>query len=586
MRKHLFLVILIIPLFASISFAQNSDTLSTYCYNQGLDALSGNKYEAAKTLFKKSVREKDNAPAEYELAKIYLADTSHSMWNISREHIKNAVKLDPTNTKYRLFYASLSLSLAKKYYATELRSEDDAKLQYEKILEIDSTNSLALYGLGQIEAKDFLEFHHSKKLYDNQDTDSATVRLKRLLSEGFRRLGRTRSQQLYDALNDSSISLDVFVQQDFNDAVSLLTKAIKYDSLNKQIYFILSSIFEDNSMPEKGIPFLQKLTRLYPESVEAHLNLGLLYYRSRELDSASVEYQKALDLMNVQEREDFTYNSVKILLSPILKDKINDLSKEQLQKVISVYWKSKDPLHLTPYNERLLEHYTRVVYANLRFSFPGKNLSGWETDRGITVIKYGIPPKRIRYRPEMKLEGTRFVEMLKTDVWVYHDKSFGFVDEFKNGNFYFSSPDTKVGRGGGIAQYWDDSKEYIEDLQATQPDEYIPLFNGPVFNVPYNVIQLNNPVRSDLTDVFVFYGIKPKSGENVNSDFNYKHSYGIFLLDSQFNKLATREDSISIISLANKIEVPDSGNLFINSTELIAKPDSGNMSFEICRNCG
>ncbi len=56
------------------------------------------------TLFKKSVREEDNAPAEYELAKIYMADSSHSMWNISREHIKNAiVARSSNNATYRTF---------------------------------------------------------------------------------------------------------------------------------------------------------------------------------------------------------------------------------------------------------------------------------------------------------------------------------------------------------------------------------------------------------------------------------------------------------------------------------------------------
>ncbi len=174
--------------------------------------------------------------------------------------------------------------------------------------------------------------------------------------------------------------------------------------------------------------------------------------------------------------------------------------------------------------------------------------------------------------------------MLKTDVWVYHNKSFGFVDEFKNGNFQFSRPDSKVGRGGGIAQYWDDSKEFIEDLQATQPEEYVPLFNGPIFRVPYKVIQLNNPERRDLTDLFISYGIKPEKSPGQNVNLNYKHSFGIFFFDSYFNKLAVRDDSVSSISWQNKIEAPDSGNLFVNSVELIAKPDSGNMSFEILRN--
>ncbi len=122
--------------------------------------------------------------------------------------------------------------------------------------------------------------------------------------------------------------------------------------------------------PGKGIPYLKKLIRLYPENKDAHLYLGLLYYRTLQLDSAYYEYKKAIGLMDTQEKEDFTFNSVKVLLEPLLKNKINNISRNSLRQIIYMFWKERDPLNLTSYNERLLEHYTRVAYSNLRFSVP------------------------------------------------------------------------------------------------------------------------------------------------------------------------------------------------------------------------
>ena len=125
----------------------------------------------------------------------------------------------------------------------------------------------------------------------------------------------------------------------------------------------------------------------------------MLYYITLQLDSAYYEYKKAIELMNKPEKEDFTFNSVKVLLEPFMKNKLSSISENLLKQIIYTFWKERDPLNLTHYNERLLEHYTRVAYSNLRFSVPKLNVTGWKTDRGTVIIRYGIPQDVIRIRP-------------------------------------------------------------------------------------------------------------------------------------------------------------------------------------------
>lgn len=60
----------------------------------------------------------------------------------------------------------------------------------------------------------------------------------------------------------------------------------------------------------------------------------------------------------------------------------------------TVYWRKADPLHLTPANERRLEHLARMIYADIRFSAPEVGLRGWDTDRGHVYVRYG-PPRRV-----------------------------------------------------------------------------------------------------------------------------------------------------------------------------------------------
>ena len=83
-----------------------------------------------------------------------------------------------------------------------------------------------------------------------------------------------------------------------------------------------------------------------------------------------------------------------------------------------------DPLNLTPYNERLLEHYSRVAYANLFFQPENKKVEGWQTDRGRVYILYGEPDQYER-RPVGASENPY-------EIWYYNDLQggveFDFVD--------------------------------------------------------------------------------------------------------------------------------------------------------------
>lgn len=559
---------LIFCLSISMVSAQSKDTLSVYYYNKGLSALSADKTEEAKDFFKKSVKEENNAPAEYELAKIYEGDTSHSMWNISREHIKNAVTIDPDNITYRIFYGKLSEALFKMS-KLEFNAEDDAIRQYEKVLEIDSSNIYASRRLGEIKSKEFLEFNNSvEKFSDGSDLLGSINNVQKSLNN--RTLGNTRSQQLYELQNIAESNLMDYVKVDFNYAVKALINTIKYDSLNPTPYLTLGSIYEDSRQPAKGIPFLQRLTKIVPVSKSAHLELGLLYYRNNQPDSAYSEYAKAILLMDNAEREDFTYNSVRVLLEPFLGDKMGNISDDNLKKVIDIFWKARDPLNITPYNERLLEHYSRVAYSNLRFSVPDLNITGWKTDRGITAIRYGIPPKRIRFRPGVNMD------VSKTDVWIYDDKIFSFTDDLRNGNFKYAKP--------ANTQYYGDSQEFAKDLLATQPEAYTPEFEGPKFDSPYKPAQFKDIKNNNLTDVIVSYGIKVTSDSLNELGFKYGHKTGFYFFDKYFNKIAEDEKSIGYLNPQNQITIPDSGAFITNSIEMKTRPGSGNMSFEIMRN--
>ncbi|MCH8326671.1 MAG: GWxTD domain-containing protein, partial [Bacteroidetes bacterium] len=310
-----------------------------------------------------------------------------------------------------------------------------------------------------------------------------------------------------------------------------------------------------------------------------HLFLGLLCYENSQNKKAHEEYKKALLLMSRIEEEDFTFNSVKELIKPIFKDKFEDFTDAEMRLLIKEYWKIKEPLYLTKYNERLLEHYSRVTYANLRFSLPKENKPGWQTDRGDIYLRYGEPVNRIRFRPHINAGGRTQVN-LKTDVWYYTDMVFGFTDDFMNGNFRFSTP-TPGSRY--ISQFAGDSYRYANYVKSVRNELYDPKFEGPKFKIPFQIAQFKNLNNPNETDVYINYGLNAADSLLKNNLYVYPHVAGFFYSDGYYNLKKSTIDTLNYFDQSKKIILSKGKELLVNSLNLSLSPDSGYFALEIQR---
>jgi GWxTD domain-containing protein len=84
------------------------------------------------------------------------------------------------------------------------------------------------------------------------------------------------------------------------------------------------------------------------------------------------------------------------------------------------FWRSRDPTPGTVENELRDEYYSRIRYANLHFTYFGKE--GWKTDFGMVYITYG-PPEEIDRHP-FDLDSRAY------QIWYYYSlkRKFIFVD--------------------------------------------------------------------------------------------------------------------------------------------------------------
>jgi len=529
--KNEFMILFLLFVHCSFTLGQLSNQ-GTAQFIKGLNALEQGEFKQAKEYFKESIRNYDDAPSHYQLAKIYLIENTHVLRNEALKHFKKAVWKEPDNIEYRYSYASL-LEDFSKFSAID---------EYEKILELNEEEADAWLKLAKISGNDFDEF----------------IRSGRLLDGWF------------------FASLDEYAYEDFEKAKYYYEQAIKYDSLNAQAYFDLAMLYENLGEPGNGISVLQSLVSFHPENSDGYLYLGLLYYKTSQIEKSYQSYSKALDLMTWEEKKDFTFESVRELISPAFEEEVTELGYKDLKRFIEYYWNVRDPLLMTDYNERLLEHYSRVAYANLRFSVKDMDVTGWRSDRGDIVLRYGEPLEMVRIRPQMAGNGVR----MKTEVWYFENMRLGFTDQYSSGNYVYSVPSTDKSKLH--PQFGGDSHWFAEVLKSVRHEEYRPKFEGPLFELPYDIAQFKGMKYKKDTDIYISYGLNLPDSLFGNVPKDYSHDYGIFLLDTRFNKVYEYRDSINTEPDMNFSSI-NNNEFYCNTNHFTAKPDSGYIALEVIR---
>ncbi|MGD8868321.1 MAG: GWxTD domain-containing protein [Gemmatimonadales bacterium] len=173
---------------------------------------------------------------------------------------------------------------------------------------------------------------------------------------------------------------------------------------------LLVELLDEHRLPEY-LAIARRMVDAHPGRPEALLYLGLGLHASGREAEAGEMFQRALAAMPEEERAPL------LDLAPVLRrrpaEKYQQFADSTRARYEEMYWRLSDPLFLTEAHERRLEHMSRVAYADLRFSAPATGLRGWETDRGVTFIRYGPPQVVARYPGCDGPSAT-------TIVWVYY----------------------------------------------------------------------------------------------------------------------------------------------------------------------
>jgi GWxTD domain-containing protein len=495
--------------------------------------------------------DKKFAEAFHELGRAWIEKGTIDGRNRAQLVLERAIQLAPRNTDYH--YTLAQLHLRRNMHGA-------AASEFRKIMKIDPADPRPYYHLALFKEEDM--FHY---------------------------------RDLISPHEDATIYFYEFAEEDFVEAERLLRTAIVLDPKMAEAYYRLAALYYEARRYEEMADLLEQAIA-QKSSADFFLFLGLARQRLEDNDGAMAAYERALQLMSPTDRE-FFYSLQTVLSPDSLKvyEHSADSLKTQMERQ---FWKSRDPLFLTSANERLLEHFGRIAYANLRYSFPEKKIEGWKTDRGKTLIRFGEPRWRVRTRADLGTTPAGHVTLnASKEFWDYGDFRMIFDDRFLNRNYSFA--------WGGIDQT--DGKWLFENKIHEESERYTFPHGGQRLHLPHVIAQFRDSddksiSGKDSTLLEIYFGISDSALNEVEyPDFplgvqkesrGYELRRGLFFFDEKWNAVAQWQEDRQLLQtpvsrLAQSKNVPRLSGVVLSNHYLIDRwpvrlpPGAYNFSLEV-----
>ncbi|MDA0745732.1 MAG: GWxTD domain-containing protein, partial [bacterium] len=311
-------------------------------------------FDRREGVLKEAVEYDGSGRAMHALARFFIEKGSRGD---AKSWLKQARRREPENADYLATDAELSWRGVTR--RTSYRKAREA-------LALDPNNVRALFWAGR-----YVAWSWEMMFFTEPDEEVST---RQTATGAF--TGRTFTQRGY-------ADLDVEV------GIDLLSRALKVDPDHWPSRVHLGLVYYLRHESDRLVALFKEDLERHPDRRDSYFFMGLGYQLKDNLEGAYEAYVQGLAQMTRQEQGFMM--SIFMLRSKKEEKKREPLpDEEELRK----FWFGRDPLFMTPVNERLMEQCRRVAYVNLRFSDPANGYEGWQTDRGQAYIRYGEPLAR------------------------------------------------------------------------------------------------------------------------------------------------------------------------------------------------
>lgn len=360
-------------------------------------------------LLKKALRvDGDRADVCAALGALFMQKNTPASRLRADRYIYRAIVLDPENIAYRLSYATLQRKKGFRY---------NARRYFEKVLSIDSTQVDAACEVGDYYLQDMLKYVDARRF-------------------------------------DGGGSMRSFAMESVQTAADYYHYALAYDPYCRRAYYGLGMLSIEGGYKEDLIVIAQALLDRWPQDRDGLLFLGLGYYAAEKYEAAGKAFDRAYAQMDSVGQAAMT--SIELLGGG--------------DEVPALFWQKRDPLFLSPVNERNLAHRGRVAYANLRFGLPDEGIAGWETDMGKVWIRYGRYVNRVR------------TLIPHREIWIYEDFS---IDFFSYDSVHWKLELMKDERWALVPGGW--GRSQILSPNFYLPERYVDPYRDQKYGLPVQV---------------------------------------------------------------------------------------------------
>ena len=447
------------------------------------------------------------ATGYFELARTRMEHDTIADRMRAAEALERAVRLNPKNADFHYAFAMLHLRRGM---------DNSAAREFRKTIDLNPNDPRPHHQLGLLAEENMLHY-----------------------------------RDMFNFTGGGVLDLRGFADDDYVEAQTRFEAALAADPHYAETYYRLALLYYEGGRLEAMTALLRQAVRLGIANLDHYLFLGLAYHELGDDEAARRSYETALSMMSAPDRK--LFESLLTVLPPdslAAYQRVDSLQRTNQERK---FWAARDPLYLTPTNERLMEHYGRVAYANLRYSFPFRHVEGWKTDRGKTLIRFGRPRRHYKSRADlgsspitghMQLNPSR-------EVWDYGDFQLVYEDRFLNRNYAFA--------WGFLPE--NDSKNVFDRLIASTPERY-DYFHGSVpLSLPHLIAQFRG--RGDSTQLELYYGISEaqvQPGAVGRQSARFLLERGLFVFDPEWHPCFEKRESRVLDAPTSE----DSSNLVID----------------------
>lgn len=464
-------------------------------YSRAQEGMTRYRDISLDSLLYLSSQQPDNPWLHAAIAEHYLQKNTVQSRQRAATAIRKAIELRPDHFPFRIQH--IRILHAQGYY-------DAARREAKSLIQqspVDSSH-----------AADIAEAYYYSG-YTNEREGFRYLNMKSNPSAGER--------ALYDAVD---LNLSEHAHRLFREAGMDYENAIRMNSNHRSAYFRLIMLYYEIKSYPMMLRLAEEARQRFPADPLPYLFSGLGHYATGQYRQAAEDYRQALNLMDERMSEGY-FSIAHIVESHQQKDYQNAKSDyEKRVPWIERFWNAKDPLLSTPYNERQLEHYNRVTYANWRYSVPSQKLDGWKTERGQLYIRYGKPEYLYRIQPDERTLGG-------WEVWVYPNYTFYFRDDYASDHFFLDNR----------------SMLALSSAYNNAADRY----STPYPMIPVSVKSYQFRSRSGETEIW-FYTRYEASEAGRWREEKDSLRYSVFLLDSLYKIRSSAAQSVPSSDIGTK----------------------------------